>query len=281
MTDVLAQAALWLSTGANALGRLLLAPVGSLPGWLSATVASAVTGVLLLAAFKYTSNQRAIKRVRDDINAQLLAIKLFRDSASVALKAQGRVLLGAFRLFVLAIVPILVMALPATLLLAQLALWYQARPLRIDEGTVIVLNLNGASGSSWPAVTLRPTDSVEVTTGPVRVQSKREVCWNVRPKRPGSHRLEFRVGGQVHTKEIAVGDGFMRVSRLRPGWDWSSILLNPWEPPFRPGDLVRSIEIDYPERPSWTCGTDWWVIYWFAVSVVAAPLKNNAMNVAV
>jgi len=283
MTHVLAQAALWLSTVANGLGRLLLAPVGSLPGWLSATVASAATGVLLLAVFKYTSKQQAIKRVRDDINAHLLALKLFKESASVSLKAQGRILLGAFRLFVLAIVPILVMALPVTLLLAQLALWYQARPLRVGEDAVIVLNLNlnGPSGSSWPAVSLQPTHSVEVTAGPVRVQSKREVCWNVRPRRPGSHQLEFQVGDQAYTKEIAVGEGFMRVSRLRPGWDCMSILLNPWEPPFRPGDPVRSIEIDYPERSSWICGTDSWVIYWFAVSMVAALCFRGAMNVAV
>ncbi len=281
MTDLLAQAALWLSTVANALGRLLLAPVASLPGWLSATLASAATGVLLLAVFKYTSNQQAIKRVRDDINAHLLALKLFKESAAVSLKAQGRILVGAFRLFVLAIVPILVMALPVTLFLAQLALWYQARPLRVGEDAVVVLSLNGASGASLPAASLEPTDSVEVTAGPVRIQSKRKVCWNVKARRPGSHRLEFQVGGQSHTKEIAVGDGFMKVSRLRPGWDFMAILLNPWEPPFRPGDPVRSIEIDYPERSSWICGTDSWVIYWFAVSMVAALCFRRAMNVSV
>jgi hypothetical protein len=281
MTHALAQAALWLSTVANALGRPLLAPVGALPGWLSATLISAVTGVLLLAVFKYTSNQRAIKRVRDDINANLLALKLFKESASVALNAQRRIFVGAFRLFVLAIVPILVMALPVTMLLAQLALWYQARPLRIGEDALVALDLNGAPGSSSPAVSLRPTDSVEVIAGPVRVQSKREVFWKVSAKRPGSHRLEFQAGNQVYTKELAIGEGFMRVSKLRPGWDWSSILLNPWEPPFRPDDPFRSIEIDYPDRPSWTCGTDIWVIYWFIVSMIAALCFRRAMNVAV
>ncbi len=79
MTGVLAQTAAWLNSAANGLGRWLLAPTSVLPGWLSATTAAAVTGVLLLAVFKYTSNQRAIKRVRDDINAHLLALKLFKD----------------------------------------------------------------------------------------------------------------------------------------------------------------------------------------------------------
>src|SRR5690349_10307266 len=131
--DFLAQLVVWLNGMANALGRLLLAPVGVSPGWLSATIIATVTGVLLLFVFKYTSNQRAIKRVRNDINAHLLALKLFKDSAWVALRAQAHILLGAFSLFCLAVVPILVMLVPVTLLLSQLALWYQYRPLKVGE----------------------------------------------------------------------------------------------------------------------------------------------------
>ena len=106
-----------------------------LPGWLSATVVAAVTGVLLLAVFKYTSNQRAIKRVRNDINANLLALKLFKDSAGWRFGRRGASCCGAGRLFVLAVVPMLVMAVPVTLLLGQLALWYQARPLQRRRGS--------------------------------------------------------------------------------------------------------------------------------------------------
>ena len=281
MTHVLAQTAAWLSAAANALARFVLAPVGSVPGWLSATVVAAATGVLLLAVFKYTSAQGAIQRVRNDINANLLALKLFKDSTSVSLRAQGRILRGAFKLFALALVPMLIMALPVTLLLGQLALWYQARPLLVGEESVITLKLNGDASSNWPAVSLKPTDAVEVTVGPVRVQSKREVCWNVKARERGRHKLEFQVDDRIGAKELAIGDGLMRVSTQRPGWDWSAILLNPWEEPFRPDDPVRSIEMVYPERSSWTSGTDTWVIYWFVISMVAALCFRRAMNVAV
>jgi hypothetical protein len=281
MTYALAQTAAWLNSAANGLGRWLLAPAGIMPGWLSATAAAAVTGVLLLAVFKYTSNQRAILRVRNDINAHLLALKLFKDSARVSLKAQGRILLGAFRLFVLAVVPMLVMAVPVTLLLGQLALWYQARPLRVGEDAVIALKLNGDAATAWPPVSLEPNDAVAVEVGPVRVRSQRTVCWNVKAREGGSHQLVFQVGGQPVAKELAVGDGFMRVSQQRPGWDWSEILLNPWEEPFRPDASVHSIEINYPRRSSWTSGTDSWVIYWFVVSMVAALGFRRVMNVNV
>ena len=106
--DVLARAVAWLNAAANVLGRSVLSPIGMLPGWLSATLVSAITGVLLLIVFKYTSNQRAIKRVRDGIKADLLALKLFKESASVALQAQGRIMLNAGKLLLLSIVPMLV-----------------------------------------------------------------------------------------------------------------------------------------------------------------------------
>ena len=105
MSDAVAQAVAWLNAVADAVGRYVLAPIGLLPGWLSATIVAAVTGLALLVAFKYTSNQRAIRRVRSDVKANLLALKLFKESTAVALRAQGRILLGALRLALLAVMP--------------------------------------------------------------------------------------------------------------------------------------------------------------------------------
>jgi hypothetical protein len=267
--DLLVQIVVWLNAVGNALGSVVLAPIGLLPGWLSATLVAVGSGFLFLLAFKYTSNQRAIKAVRNDIKVHLLALKLFKESPWVTLRAQGRVLWGALRSLALAVVPLLVMAVPVCLLLGQLALWYQARPLRVGEEAVITMKLNGAQ-PSWPVVRLRPTDALEVTIGPVRVLSKRELCWNVKARQPGYHTLVFEVGGQAVEKEVVIGEGFMRVSTLRPGWEWPDVLFHPAEPPFPPDSPVHSIAIEYPDRSSWTSGTDWWLVYWVVVSMIAA-----------
>jgi hypothetical protein len=277
--ELLARVVFWLNAVANAVGRSLLAPIAAMPGWLSATLIAVVTGVLLLAVFKYTSNQNAIKRTRNDINAHLLALKLFKDSTAVCLRAQGRILLGALRLFVLAIVPMLVMAVPVTLLLEQLALWYQFRPLRVGEETVVTMKLSDAAATRWPEVRLEPSEAVEVVVGPVRVRSKREVCWRVAARNDGAHDVVFRVDGEPSAKRVAIGDRFVRLDPRRPSWEWSDILMNPDEEPFRPDSAVQSIELTYPDRPSWTSGTDWWVVYWFGVSFVAAICFRGLLKV--
>jgi hypothetical protein len=269
--DFVAQIVVWLNTASNAVGNRLLAPIGLLPGWLSITLVSALTGFLLLGVFKYTSNQKAIKRVRDDINANLLALKLFKESARVAIRAQKRLLLGAARLLVLGLVPTLVMLLPVSLLLAQLALWYQARPLHVKEEALMVMKLNGGEGSPWPDVQLESNEAVKVTSGPVRVQKERCIYWNIKALKNGPQRLVFQVDGQTVEKELAVGDGYMRVSAQRPGWSCWDVLENPAEPPFRPDSPIRSIEIEYPERSLWNVfGLEVpWMAYLFVVSMLA------------
>ena len=276
--DFATQLVVWLNALANALGGLLLAPIGVLPGWLSATLVAALTGVALLAVFKYTSNQPAIKRVKDDINANLLALKLFKESPSVALRAQGCILLAAPRLAGLAIVPMLVMIVPVLLILGQLSLWYQARPLQVGEDAVVTLKVAPADAAS-PDIQLDPPEGVEVLVGPVRVPTRHEVCWKIKARVPGHHRLVFHVGDQVGDKELVVGDRFMRVSSLRPDWEFADAILYPAEKPFDRASPIRSVAIDYPKRASWTCGADGWVVYWFVVSMVSGFAFRRALNV--
>ena len=61
-------------------------------------------------------------------------------------------ILGGFRLMVLALVPMVVMAMPVLLILGQLSLWYQSRPLHVGEDAVITMKLDGDAGSPWPEV---------------------------------------------------------------------------------------------------------------------------------
>lgn len=273
------QLVVWLNSAANALGRVALTPLAFLPGWLSATLVSFATGIVMLLAFKYTSNQQAIKRVRNAIKADLLALSLFKENIGVSLRAQGHIVVSACQLLLLGFVPMLVMVVPVTLLLGQLALWYQARPLAVGEETVVTLKLSGDPAAAWPEVWLAAGEGIEPVLGPVRVATQRRLCWNIRPREAGYHRLQFDVAGQTIEKEMAVGSGILRTSPIRPAWDWTQALLYPWEEPFAPDSPVESIEIDYPTRSSWTCGSNSWLIYWFCVSMAAAFACRRIFNV--
>jgi uncharacterized membrane protein (DUF106 family) len=272
----------WINVPINILAKFLLAPIISgLPGWLSNTTISALTGVVLLIIFKYTSNQRAIGRVRDNIKANLLALKLFKDSIAVTLQSQGRLFKGAFLLLFHAIRPMLVMIVPVSLLLAQLGLWYQSRPLHPGEQAIVTMKLNSSINSPWSNINIESAPAAEVVTGPVRIFSKHQICWEIKAREKGYHNILFNTGIWQVEKELAVGDGFMSVSAERPGWNWADILLNPLEKPFSPDSPVQSISIAYPDRLSRTSGTDWWLIYFFVASLVFALILKPFLKVRI
>ncbi|MCS6865159.1 MAG: hypothetical protein RMJ56_13495 [Gemmataceae bacterium] len=266
------------NTLANALGQLLT-PIAWLPDWLSLTLIAGLTGLGMLLAFKYTSNQRAIAQIRRDIRANLLTIRLFRENLRVALTAQARLIVAALRLLGHALIPMAVLTVPMIFLLAQLALWYQLAPLPVGAETVITITLAGPTETPLPVVILLDNDAIEDVSGPVRITSQRQVCWCIRAKQPGYHTLQFDLEGQRYEKQIAIGEGVMRVSPQRPSRHWSEVLLYPWETPFPRESLVQAITIEHPQRSSWIAGTDSWIVYWFLISLVAAFCLRGFLRV--
>ena len=105
------------------------------------------------------------------------------------------------------------------------------------------------------------------------------VCWSIKPKQQGLHEISVALDGRQFTKQLAVGDGFMPTSQKRPARQWTEMLLHPRETAFSASSPVQSIEIAFPERDSWTAGTDKWLIYWFAVSMIVAFAVKPILNV--
>ena len=271
------QLIVWLNSAADAMGAIALAPIRWLPGWLSATLVAVIAGIAMLWVFKHTSNQSAILRTRNQINANLFALSLFKDNIAVSLRAQGRLLRNAGRLLALAVVPMLVMLIPMTLLLGQLAQWYEARPVPVGDETIITAQWK--PGSTPPDLQLAGSPAFDFRAGPVRLLDKHQTCWRILAMQPGLHELAVTAEGQSFTKELAIGDGYLPVSPLRPTRQWSDVLLYPRERPFAADSVVQSIAIVYPERDSWTAGTFWWLVYFFVVSLVAAFVARPLLKV--
>lgn len=278
---MLTQLVVWLNALAGGIAGVALAPVAWLPGWLSATAIAVATGIAMLYVFKHTSNQSAIQRTRNRIRANLLALSLFKDDLRVGLRCQGELLAGAVRLLTLSFVPMLVMLAPMCLLLGQLSLWYQARPLAVGEEAVVTLHLANRDEQPIPEVRLQEAPGIALGAGPVRVPGKHLICWNIVAQEPGIHHLTFGVGEQTVTKQLAVGDGFLPTSLKRPGWNLTEVLLHPHETPFPAESPVQSIEVDFPERLSWTSGSHSWLAYWFLVSMAAGFAARPLLNVKI
>jgi hypothetical protein len=258
----------WLGDGVYA----VLAPF---PVWVGLVLLSAIAGVLLLVAFGRLSNQKAIGRAKDDIKANLLALKLFKDEIRVTIWAQWRLLCAIGRLQRYMLLPVLILAIPMVPALAQMGIRYQWRPLQVGEQSVVVLKLAKAHAKGAKVKMEAPRGFVVEASVP----GGGEVAWRIRATEPGSHTLSFRVNDETMTKELVVGESLERVSALRPAGAWTSQALHPVEAPLTTSRAVESIEIRYPPRDSLIYGADYWVLTFFVVSMVFAIVFRPVFNV--
>ncbi len=269
MTGIFVQLIIRINAAANAFGKAVLGFIESLAGWQSNTIISVAAGALFVLAFKYTSDQKAIGRAKDKFKANMLAMKLFKDELGVILRSAGGALGRVFQRFFYSLRPLLVMIVPVALLLVQMSLWYEARPLRVGEEAMVTMELAGDPNDGWPEVSLLPNEKTDVTMGPVKIFANNEMMWKVQGVSQGRAELMFAVNDEQVGKELVVGEGLKRISVKRPGGHFWQILEHPAERPFGNDSIVQSISISYPKRVSWTSGSFWWICYFFGVSVAA------------
>ncbi len=258
------------------IGDAVYAVLDLLPVWLGLTILSALMGIVMLVAFRYVSNQAAIGRAKDDIKANLLALKLYKDELRVTFQAQGRLLWAVLRLQRYILTPVLVMLVPMLLCLTQMGIRHQWRPLHPGEQTLIRMRLAQDAGNPIQ-VQLEPNAGVVTEVG--AVPGGGELVWRIRGGEPGRHTLRFNTAGQVIEKELVVGTDFQRVSAARVGPNWTGQLFHPAERRLPGSGPVRSIEIVYPGVDSWIYGANWWVLYFFVISMGAALLLKPLFRV--
>ena len=251
----------------TAIGDGVYFVLSPLPVWLGLTILSALTGVVMLLAFRYASNQDAIGRVKDEIKANILVLKLYKDELRTMFKDQARLFWAIAKLQRYILPPVLIMLPPMLLGLAQMGVRYQWRPLQSGEQTHLRMRLD-SEGLQFGDPELEPNPGLVVEGGPV--PGGGETVWRIRAVDAGRHILKFRFGSHTLEKELVVGDSFQRVSAKRPSRRWTAMLLHPTERALPADALVESVEIAYPHVTSWIHGANYWILYFFVVSMASA-----------
>jgi uncharacterized membrane protein (DUF106 family) len=249
---------------------LAVLPFGAMNPWVAMIVVSLLTGLLMLAVFRFTSNQEGIRRTKDAIKAHLLELRLYQDSMSQQLRSQGRILAANGRYLLHALKPMLVMIVPVMLILVQLNLWFGSRPLAAGETAILKVKLAAGQTPLASDISLEAPAGIVVETPPLRIEEEREIDWRLRASAAGSYDLTLKLGSSSFTKNIRVGESrLVRISNVRPGSSLIDQIFNPGERPL-PGTIpVESVEVSHPERRLPLFGLRLhWLVAFFALSIV-------------
>lgn len=239
------------------------------------TLVSALSGAVLLIAFRFTSRPAAIREAKRRIQAHLLAVRIYRDDLGVVFRAQAS-LFGALAAYIgNMLVPFLVILLPFALLFAHLDARWSSRALHPGEKVVVKAIIEDGNLQLWK---LEGSEGVAVDSPPVRIPSRREIAWRIRGIRAGTYRLSL-VGpaGRVD-KQVVVASREVGAVRRRSTPGFVSLFLAPAESPMDPAVGVRSIEVEYSPRTLTVLGwhTHWVVVFLVVSTVVALALRKRA-----
>ena len=131
-----------VNTVLNGLFDLLMFPFRALDAWWGMVAISLLTGLLMLAVFRLTSNQAGIRAAKDRIKAHLLEMRLFKDNFRVSFGAQRQILAANWRYIGYSAKPLLVMIVPLVLILIQLNFWFGYEPLAVGQTAILKVRIN-------------------------------------------------------------------------------------------------------------------------------------------
>jgi len=239
-------------------------------GWVLLVI-SLVTASLSLLVFKYTSNQRALERVKNRMKAHLLEIRLFKDSPGIILSAHLNLLWWNLRYLGLGSKPLLVLLVPILFLMVQMQCWFGWRPLRPGESFRVVAILRKQNATLLPAVQLVAGEKIEMEIPPLRVlASEPEINWRLRVLTTGQAQILLGTEKKKESLPVSLGpEKFVPVwpEKLKSTW-WNNFLAA-GQPPLDSDSQFEKLEVEYPEREMNLLG---WKMNWIWVFLLETLL---------
>lgn len=268
----------------SAIGALLDALLWPFQAWPLAglTVVSLLVSLGLLAAFKVTSNQRALAAAKRRLQANLFELRLFQDDPRLVMRVVGDLLRQQAVYLRYALVPIVWVALPLAILAAHLQARYGYDGLRPGHAAIVTVRMKAATAAAAarPDITLDAPSGLRVETPGVWAAPLGETAWRISAERDGDYELRISPGASgatgasaaataAVTKRVRVTPMIVARPATRPSpsiWDQ---LWMPAEAPLPADSPIEAIDITYPERAIPVFG---FRLHWLAVFVILSTL---------
>lgn len=249
----------------------------SLPSLGVLGVFAILTAALTLIVVRWTSDQKAIRRVKDRMGAHVLEVRLFSDQPRVVLRAYITLLGNTVLYLRYSLRPLIVLAIPLLLLFTQLEAYFGRTPVDLGQDFLVRATFQSADALANSMLQLPP--GLEMTSPPVHIPSERQVDWRLKAVNAGTYDVRLVLPGSETSKKIVAGGGLARVviERERGGF-WEQI-VNPGEPPLARAGLVEQIEIQYPVRVfrlrTWEIE---WLVPYLVLTLAAALLLKGTLR---
>lgn len=261
---------------------LLYLPVQWMPPFYSLLVFSILTAVLFLWVYPFISNQTKIQAHKNQIAANLLAVRLFQNDLRVFFHIQFRILYYTLRYMGTTVIPILIMLIPLFFILSQLNRYYTLKPFDINEPFLFKVYVDDETLlQDRDAIQLDLPAGIMEDTPAVFVPAENLIVWRLITASEGVFDISIKVKNEIIHKQLNVGKPAKGISYIRTqnGLDF---LLYPGEPFIHIQSGLDSIEILYPALDISFFGYSLhWIIWFTILTLIFGFLLKGWMGVQI
>ena len=263
----------------NAAFDLYLRPFDRLSAlWLICALALP-SAVIALLVFRWLSDQDAILATKNKVKAHLLELRLYQDDLRMVLRAQRAVLGQSFLYARHALIPMLVMLVPFTIVVIQVESRLAYRSMHPGESVVVVASVDDVVPISEREAALRLPHGLTAETPALRVDATGEVLWRIRAVAPGEHSISIILDGRGLERRLVVGENPGQLSPYALREDDPRLLLYTGEPPIDRGAMISATHVDYPRARAVFAGLSSAAWTWVGVSILLAYLLRGVFRV--
>lgn len=264
-----------LNRGLGAFFDLLVLPFRGMPAAVGLSVISLMVAVGMLLAFRRTSDQEALDRVKRRIQAGIYEIRLYKDDLRTIFASQYAILKHTGTYARLSIVPMLWIMLPIVVVVIQLQFQYGYESVEPGDSALVIVQMTDEEAERVTEtraadVALETPEGVHVETQAAWSPALGEVAWRVGAEDPGEHELIVHVDDRRFTKSLRVSGTTVLRSPVRPAGLLGQIAY-PVEPPLPDGSGLASIRVDYADADVSLLGWKMhWIIAFFILTMIFA-----------
>lgn len=245
--------------------EVLLYPFKTLNPFWGILWLSVISSVIILFVYKWVSSPTLIRRAKDRIKADILAIRIYKDQWKVIIVSFFSALLNVVKYFLLNLMPLIVIFPLLFFLFVQMEWRYGVRPFNPGEETLVKVKTVGSDD-----VFLQPSNFYREKVR-VRVPALNEVDFRIEITGKGKGVLKFKAESSEFSKEIVSsrkGEVLVPVRFSRPSLQ---MLLYPWEPLLEDPE-IEWVKVKYPSTRVKFLGINAHWIIWYLVLVVLLVL---------
>ncbi len=245
--------------------EVLLYPFKSLHPFWGILWLSIISSVIILFIYKWISSPTLIRKAKDRIKADILAIRIYKDQWKVIIYSFFSALFNVVKYFLLNLMPLIVIFPVLFFLFVQMEWRYGVRPFKPGEETIVKVKTTDGID-----VNLQPSDFYREEVK-VRIPALNEVDFRVKIEGKGKGMLFFETENSKFSKEIVSSIRGVVIIPVRFSHPSLEMLLYPWEPPLENPE-IQWIRVNYPSTTIKFLGINAHWIIWYLVLVVVLVL---------